>query len=112
MGERALGPMVKESTLVAGWAMDDCRLVLLNCCKPPSQHNIGTIEGAGVVLKLVEVVVMIVGHVVVVRKVVEEVVAPDLNHTMGRGRSKDRPYPFPAQTGPKRFDPGLRPQHP
>ena len=84
--------MVKGSTLVAGWAMDVGVLVpwsvLLNCCKPPSQHNIGTIEGAGVVLKLVEVVVMIVGHVVVVQKVVEVVVAPDLSkdrdHTRGR----------------------------
>ena len=104
--------MVKESTLVAGWAMDDCRLVLLNCCKPPSQHNIDTIEGAGVVLKLVEVVVMIVGHVVSVRNVVKVVVAPHRDCTRDRGWSKDHPYPFPAQTGPKRFDPGLRPQHP
>ena len=73
MGERALGPMVVGSTLVAGWAMDD-RLwvqlqVVLGHGKSPSQHNIGTILGAGVVLKLVEVVVVIVGHVEVVHRV-------------------------------------------
>ena len=50
--------------LVAGWAMDMVLLVqwwvLVNQSKPPPRCSIGIIEGAGEVLKVVEVVVMIV----------------------------------------------------
>ena len=61
------------------------------------------------VLKIVEVVVIIVGHVVVVQKVASVVVALFQDCTRDRCGPRDRPYPFPAQTGRAHFGPSLHP---